>query len=313
MRGRKPLTTEQVIEKFKEKHKEAYIYDNVVYHRINEKVEVICPIHGIFNIAPSKHIIGQGCPKCGIIKKSRSQLTSEEVFIERSNKVHNNKYIYTKVYINGNLHNKVTITCPIHGDFTQIAQDHLNGHGCPLCAIENCKLTTEELIEKANKVHNNKYGYNKTIANGYKNEIIITCPIHGDFKQTIESHLKGSGCHICKQSHLENEVKQFLDENNMEYIQQKTFEWLRDKKKLHIDFYLPTYSIAIECQGEQHFVPVEYFGGEENLYNIIRRDELKYKLCKEHNIKVIYFSHCIYPYRYNLINEIKDLKEAILN
>lgn len=310
--GRKALSQEQILSRFKQIHKEKYLYNKVLFHKMNEKVIVTCPLHGDFLITPSKHCIGQGCSKCGLIKRSQSQSMTDEEYINKCKNVHNSKYAYNKTHTNGNLHNKVTIICQKHGEFEQIAQEHLNGHGCPLCAIENRKITTEELIYRGNKIHGNKYIYEKTIANGYKNEIVITCPLHGDFKQTVESHLKGSGCPLCRQSHLESEVKQFLENNKIDFIQQKSFDWLKDKKKLHLDFYLPSYKLAIECQGEQHFKTCEYFGGEEKYLDTVRKDELKFKLCEDHNIKLLYFTHCNYPYNHSLITSLEDLKEAIL-
>lgn len=59
------------------------------------------------------------------------------------------------------------------------------------------KLTTEQFVAKANKVHNNKYVYNKTNYINSKTKVIITCPIHGDFEQTPANHLYGKGCPKC--------------------------------------------------------------------------------------------------------------------
>ena len=309
MKGRKPYTQEQVINKFKKIHGDKYIYNQVDYQRMNKAVTVTCPIHGNFLITPSKHCIGQGCPKCGLIKRSQSQAMNDEEFISKCSVIYNGKYTYNKTHINGNLHNKVIVTCPTHGDFEQIAQDHLKGHGCIKCAIDNSKLKNKEFIERSNVLHNCFYQYNKTEIDGIKNEVTITCPIHGDFKQTPEVHLKGSGCPICKQSHLENEVRKFLSENNIEFEQQKTFEWLRHKNPMFLDFYLPKYNVAIECQGEQHFKPINYFGGECNFLNVTERDKLKFELCKQHNMKLIYFTHCNYQYHCILITSLNELKE----
>ena len=81
---------------------------------------------------------------------------------------------------------------------------------------------------------------------------------------------------------------------------------------MFLDFYLPDFNIAIECQGGQHFSPIDLFGGEEFFNKTLLRDGIKNKLCAEHGIKIIYFSnaHIDYPYQvlesYNkLLNEIK--------
>ena len=59
---------------------------------------------------------------------------------------------------------------------------------------------------------------------------------------------------------------------------------------MSLDFYLPKYNIAIECQGEQHFRPIDYFGGNHEYDIICNRDKIKYNLCKEHGLSIIYFS-----------------------
>jgi lysophospholipase L1-like esterase len=61
---------------------------------------------------------------------------------------------------------------------------------------------------------------------------------------------------------LETEISLFLEREGIEYEEQKKFPWL---KNYRLDFYLPQYNVAIECQGRQHFEAVEQFGGEEQL------------------------------------------------
>ncbi len=59
------------------------------------------------------------------------------------------------------------------------------------------KLTTEQYIQKANKVHNNKYDYSKTIYIRTSDQITIICSEHGQFSQYPFNHLKGHGCLKC--------------------------------------------------------------------------------------------------------------------
>ena len=138
------LTQDDVIAKFKEAHKDKYDYSKVIFNKMKEKVCIICPEHGEFWQTPQKHLSGQGCPKCGIKKRTKESVLSIDRYIQRANKIHNNKYIYDLVQFNS-LHDKVKIKCPIHGYFEQIAYDHLNGHGCPICgqqlSISEKKLT----------------------------------------------------------------------------------------------------------------------------------------------------------------------------
>lgn len=56
----------------------------------------------------------------------------------------------------------------------------------------------------------------------------------------------------------------------------------------HLDIYFPDYNIAIEFQGEQHFKPVDFFGGEESFKKVIELDRRKKKLCDENNCELLY-------------------------
>lgn len=119
-----------------------------------------------------------------------------EGFITNSQAIHANKYSYEKsVYINN--HTKVTITCPIHGDFEQTPNAHTQGKGCSTCYQESKFYTQEQFIERASQVHKNKYTYENTVYTGGDAIISITCPIHGNFEQRAKVHLHGRGCTKC--------------------------------------------------------------------------------------------------------------------
>jgi len=90
---------------------------------------------------------------------------------------------------------KVCIICPEHGEFWQTPGTHMKGVGCPKCYGRN--VTTEEFIEKARKIHGNKYDYSKTEYTVSRNKVCIICPEHGEFWQSPYSHLQGAGCPKC--------------------------------------------------------------------------------------------------------------------
>lgn len=134
------------------------------------------------------------------------KLTTEE-FAKRATNVHGGKYDYSKVDYQGNKV-KVCIICPIHGEFWQVAGNHLEGSGCPKCSDRY--MDTEYFIEKSNKIHDGKYSYEKTKFLNSRSKVIITCPIHGDFLQSPNKHLCGCGCPKC--------AKRFM---NQEYFVEK--------------------------------------------------------------------------------------------
>lgn len=121
------------------------------------------------------------------------KLTTEQ-FIEKARKVHGDTYDYSLVeYINRRT--KVNIVCKIHDVFEQIAGGHLGGNGCPKCAGKN--KTTKSVIKEFKELHGDKYDYSETIYINDSTKVKIKCRIHGNFNQTPNSHLQGSGCIKC--------------------------------------------------------------------------------------------------------------------
>jgi len=271
------------IEKSKKIHNNKYDYSLVKYKNNITKVNIICPIHGVFVQYPKNHLSGHGCAKCDF-EKNRKSL---EDFILESNKIHNNKYDYSEsIYVNSST--KLKIKCPIHGVFEQSPNTHISKKsGCHKCDSNRRRLTVEEFIEKSNKVHNNKYKYTKTIYDNTRSKIIITCPQHGDFEQTPSNHIQGYGCPICNESKGEKEITKILKEKGINYIKQYKFDGCENKKALPFDFYLPDYNMCIEYDGEQHFKPIIYWGGDEKLKYIQNNDKIKNEYCKENNIRLI--------------------------
>ena len=257
------------------------------YITTDKKVCIICSEHGEFYQTPHAHINGQGCPTCVGAKK----LTTEE-FIEKAKLVHGDKYDYSKVeYINTDT--KVRIICIEHGEFYQTPHAHINGQGCPTC-VGTKKLTTEEFIEKAKLVHGDRYDYSKVEYVNTYTKVCIICSEHGEFWQTPHNHIIGyQGCPDCnnlKNSKIVQTIENKLNELNILFEKEKTFDWLVNKSNMYIDFYLPEYNAGIECHGIQHFKPIDFFGGVEEYNETKYRDFLKYKLCSEHNIKIYYFT-----------------------
>ena len=132
-------------------------------------------------------------------------------FIEEANKIHNNKYKYNKTeYINEK--SKVIITCPIHGDFEQTPYNHLHRKECPKCVNDSKKLTLEEFIQRANKIHNNKYDYSNVNYINNNTKVMIWCPEHGFFEQTPGKHLSGQRCPDCS-GHTRWNTEKFIEES----------------------------------------------------------------------------------------------------
>lgn len=285
----KRLTTKEFIEKARKVHGYKYNYSKVEYKDSHTKVSIICPIHGEFSQTPNNHLNGQQCPFCSYPNIN----LSKEKFVSLAKNVHGDKYDYSKV-VYKNTKDKLTIICPIHGEFSQSFEKHVvRGQGCPKCVGKN--KDASEFIFQANKIHKNKYDYSKTNYISAITKVTIICPTHGEFLQVPAKHLCGDGCPKCNSSKLENSLREYLDSKNIKFEEQKTFYWLKYKSNMYLDFYLPEHNIAIECQGEQHFFPVDYAGlgrewAEKQLMINQNRDKVKKELCEANGIKVLYFT-----------------------
>ena len=80
---------------------------------------------------------------------------------------------------------------------------------------------------------------------------------------------------------------------------------------MYLDFFLPEYGVAIECQGGQHFSPTELFGGEDFYKITIERDKMKKQLCEQHRINVLYYSNAHIDYPYPVFESVRLLLKAI--
>ena len=320
----KKVTTEEFIERARLIHGDKFDYSKTEYLNNSTKVCIICPIHGEFYQIPKDHLRGIGCKKCGRIAARDKMSHSKDEFIKKAIEMHGDKYDYSKVeYIN--IDTKVCVICPIHGEFWIRPHHHLSSitpQGCKKCAIINKankqRLDTEKFIAKAKILHKDKYDYSKVNYIDSRLKVKIICPIHGEFEQSPNMHLIGQGCPMCNQSKMESFVEKFLIENNIEFEQQKTFDELLNKRKLYIDFYLPKYNLAIECQGKQHFG----FGGwskneekrKKEFEQILERDKRKYQFCKENNINLVYYFNEEYNAQaYQMTNKIYNEKNIINN
>jgi len=275
----KNITTQEFIEKCNKIHGNLYDYSLVDYKTMHIKIKIICPEHGIFEQTPSNHI-HHGCKKCFFDKKRNN----EKIIIEKFKKLHNNLYDYSLIDYK-TMNTKIKIVCLKHGIFEQTPVNHLQGKGCYKCS-PNSKKDIFLILEKLNELHNNKYNYDMNF-NKTSNKIEILCDKHGIFYQTLNNHLDGHGCPFCNESSGEKKINQYLSEKNIKFERQKTFSSCKDKRKLPFDFYLCDYNLCIEYDGEQHFMIVEEWGGEEKFLIIKKHDEIKNEFCWKNSIKLL--------------------------
>ena len=63
--------------------------------------------------------------------------------------------------------------------------------------IYGMNITTESFIAECVKTHKGFYTYENTVYITAKSNVVVNCPIHGEFKTIAHNHKKGSGCPKC--------------------------------------------------------------------------------------------------------------------
>ena len=222
------FSQKEVLDRFKKVHGDEYDYSLVEYEGANNKIKIRCFLHGSFQQIPYEHWSGQGCPQCGILKRSNSRRKTTEQFIEGAKLVHENFYDYSESIYNGNK-NKIKIICPSHGIFEQTPNSHLKGSRCIECAKISYRLKRgkkeNEFIFESEKIHGEIYNYQNVVYLNINAKVKIGCNIHGEFKQLPVSHLKGHGCKKCGNKLVTDKTRKTQE------------EFIRQASSIHDNYY----------------------------------------------------------------------------
>ena len=204
----KRLTTEVFLEKAKQIHGDRYDYSKVEYKGSKNKVCIICPTHGEFWQTPNAHLCGQGCIRCGHVKTSDHRKISTEEFIKRAKEIHGDFYDYSKVqYVNSGT--KVCIICPVHGEFWQTPNGHINAkRGCQKCYDDRRRKTVlgfgiNDSLEPIR--------YKEKVGLSYKT---WTSMIRRCYSDRYHKHKPTYvGCEVCDEWRYFSNFKRWFDEN----------------------------------------------------------------------------------------------------
>lgn len=140
------LTKDEFVDSAKKTHGNKYDYSKVNYINAKTKVCIICPEHGEFWQTPDAHVRGANCPKCNTVRNYKYSIKE---FVEKSKKIHGDKYDYSKTeYVN--YKTPLCIICPEHGEFWQKPREHFKGCGCPSCDESKLECEVKLFLEKNN-------------------------------------------------------------------------------------------------------------------------------------------------------------------
>jgi len=267
-----------------------------------------CPIedHPSYWVKWASFIQGRRCGKC-----SRNVVRTTQEFQIEINNLYSNEYKLLSEYTNSKGKIKF-LHLPCGTAFEQSPDCMLVGHTCPTCSKQKARihilLSQQEYTQRIFDAYGDKYLL-ISIYDGKDNPVTI---LHQECGKTFVTNAytlnKGyKQCPHCKKYSVgEEEVKKFLDKNNIIYIQEYKFDDCKHKRKLKFDFYLSDLDICIEYNGEQHYKFKDFFGGEKGLIKQQYRDSIKRDYCKMKSIKLIEIP-------YTQLNSVEDIlkKEVI--
>jgi len=147
-------------------HGTYYNYSKVEYNGCDQKIEIICPIHGSFFQTPNSHLSQKcGCPKCGKEKSTELKKYTTREFIMHAIEIHGEKYDYSKSMYGKDNKENVEIICKKHGVFLRTPNAHLSDkQGCPKCRASKGELKIMKFLEDKGiqYVHQMKFDSLKT-------------------------------------------------------------------------------------------------------------------------------------------------------
>lgn len=267
----------------------------------------------VWMVSPSNILSGRGCPKCKSTLLHDQKIKTHEQYVAEVKQINPN-IIVIGLYTG----NRISILhmCMLDGyAWYATPSNILSGHGCPKCKVNNIKIhrtkSHEDYVKDVVEVNPNIEVVGRYINSETK--ILHRCLIDGCEWYALPSNiLSGHGCPCCNQSIGEKRISIYLNKYSILYIPQYTFDDCKNKKGLPFDFYLPDYNICIEYDGEQHFRPVEYFGGEKGFIERQYNDTIKNTYCKKNKIILlrIAYNQNIEAELDNFFNNIQLTKEV---
>ena len=183
------------LKKLHKKYDGIYDLSKIKYVNNKTKICIVCPEHGDFYVHPETFLNGKTkCPYCRKIEKENYRLSKE--YITKKLEKYTN---ITKILSVEKNEKSPLITYECSNDGIQTCSlNYLLEYGCKTCKYNNkSKQIIDRFIEKARKIHGNKYDYSKVTSVKGKEKVCIICPEHGEFWQTKENHLKGEKCKEC--------------------------------------------------------------------------------------------------------------------
>lgn len=246
------------------------------YKGVDSRVDVICKSSHIWSCRPADFMRGTRCKICA----GNDTKTAKQNFLD--------KLDYEGYKLIGeykNVSTKIKLICHNHHEWDCRPADFMQGHRCRICLGLDSEVAKQSFLNKLEEEGYKLIGEYK----GNKTKVKVLCPQNHKYDCTSNNFMSGQRCPICKcNSHGERLTKKILDEYNCKYESQKKFDGLigLGGGLLSYDFFVDNY-LLIEIQGEQHYKPIYWYGGEDRFKQQQKHDRLKREFAKENGYELL--------------------------
>lgn len=256
---------------------------------IHTKTKWMCSFGHIFEMPYSDIQGGHGCRFCGREQANSKTRTSIQEYHALASK---SGLVWCDTELPKNVRCKTKWLCPNGHVYAASFRAMSITRGCPQCRNlhggQN-RSSTKNFIRSAKEVHGDKFDYSKVEYQKSTIEVEIICAKHGGFWQKPANHLQGYGCPYCSQSKGEEQIAKDLTSWGIHFTRQKKFDACKDKRCLPFDFFFQIGKVKflVECDGKQHFEPIEAWGGDDNFEQIQHRDAIKTRFAEKHGFVLV--------------------------
>lgn len=262
--------------------------DESEYIKSGVHVILVCPEGHNYRVTPNKFQQGRRCSICGKRIKKNTESFSEEI-----KSLVGSEYEVMSDYITALKHVTMKhVDCGLQWRVTP--SNFLSGKRCPKCSLIERGLkrrwTQSELEGKIRESGDNEYSVLSEYQMSNKKIFLKHDKCGYEWWAYPNNFIfHGSRCPscVCVKSKGEEKIKETLDKLGIKYVFQATFEGLRHKGSLAYDFFIPSINLLIEFDGEQHYRPIEWFGGEESFKESKIRDGIKNDYAKVNGFELL--------------------------
>lgn len=203
------------------------------------------------------------------------------------------------------IHDEVNYLCTIHNYRGHTSPANLiKGRGCYYCGLEKMSQMSKLPIQEVDKRIKNINPHFERIGDYVSSTSLMKIKCNKCDYTWDSSLVNLRFCPNCEKDKMykgEHMIFDILQENGINFETQKKYDDCKNIRPLSFDFYLPKFNTCIEYNGQQHYKPVDYFGGINSFNKQVKNDNIKKKYCQDNGIGLITI-----PYYF-------DTKEKISN